>query len=682
MTRRQPDYGAIDFTHWPTVDVVGLEKAVRQIYDRREQAVRLYATGTPLVVIEETSHIGRKQIYRLLDRCLGSHADGHLYGFRGLLPHQRTQTYTRSAPLDAAKLKGRGGAAGAFGNLITAHPTLQEWLQKKVKERAIGIEQLGTDGRLRLRLRGLAGLHAAFLHECRKLGITATDYPFNTEQLARRSLATALKSEILKHFGGAARTAGATHLKGLPRSAGLPAKTPQQVLDIVEFDGHRLDVRLKIVVRDPLGFEQEFEIERIWLLVIIDVYSRAVLGYHVSLNREYNRHDIIRTLERTLEPHRPPTFTLPGIGYGAQGGFPSSKLPELAYATWQWLKLDGAKANLAEDVRHALTEFIGCHLDVGPAYTPDDRPYIERFFGSVAANLSSRLPGYTGSGPKDLRRALSDPKGKLRLFVSLTELEDLLEAALAAYNAMPHNGLNGRTPLEAIEHSVRDPGTLLVWLPDHKRRRLCLMQRPQQATVRGYLAQGQRGHVNFHGVRYTNALLAASASFLGQSVKLYYNSQDIRTVRAIAADGTDLGVLKAQGAWGEIAHDLKLRQEILKLRGRKKLQAVLSQSFIEQFVQDKIHKAKGSRRAASSLARTVRTLAMAPGSMMPLQPTSAPEKVVSVIDPKPQTVKPQPVVGTRRTPAVVPPKVEPQILSIGSGFAGEPLWLHPPGGEP
>jgi len=40
---------------------------------------------------------------------------------------------------------------------------------------------------------------------------------------------------------------------------------------VVEFDGHRLDMRLKVVVRDPLGFEHEFGIERIWLLVIIDV---------------------------------------------------------------------------------------------------------------------------------------------------------------------------------------------------------------------------------------------------------------------------------------------------------------------------------------------------------------------------------------------------------------------------
>jgi hypothetical protein len=85
-----------------------------------------------------------------------------------------------------------------------------------------------------------------------------------------------------------------------------------------------------------------------------------VLGYHVSLNREYSRYDVIRTIENARAPHRPRQFTVPGVGYGARGGFPTGKLPELSYANWQWFKLDNAKANLAADVQYALADFIGC----------------------------------------------------------------------------------------------------------------------------------------------------------------------------------------------------------------------------------------------------------------------------------------------------------------------------------
>ncbi|MFM0334573.1 hypothetical protein [Paraburkholderia strydomiana] len=130
-------------------------------------------------------------------------------------------------------------------------------------------------------------------------------------------------------------TAGATHLKGLPRvdDSGPPAAVrPYQV---VEFDGHRLDVRLKVVVRDPLGFSHEFEMERVWLLVIIAVCTRAVIGYHICLAREYGCYDVIKTIENALTPHCSRTFTIPGLTYGPHDGFPSGRMPELGYVTWE-----------------------------------------------------------------------------------------------------------------------------------------------------------------------------------------------------------------------------------------------------------------------------------------------------------------------------------------------------------
>lgn len=639
----------LDPAAWPAFDARALPKKQRASFKARRQAVELYAANTAVAEIERRTGVDRRQLYRLLHSCVAPHDDGRVFGWRALVPYTHVADYQRVARVQLSRDGAGSGAVGAFGLLLQSHQALGVWITECVRCKRIAVDQISTDQGLRTRLRGLKHLHADFLRQCRALGLTAADYPFNTDRMGIRSLAAAARAECLRSFGRGARLAGATHLKGMP---GVDATAPAaaQALDVVEFDGHRLDVRLKVVVRDPLGFEQEFEIERIWLLVIIDVWSRAVLGYHVSLNREYSRYDVIRTIEAALEPHRARVFALPGVDYGALGGFPSAKLPELGYATWQWFKLDNAKANLAEDVRHALAEFIGCFIDAGPAHTPDDRPYIERFFGSIAANLSSRLPGYTGSNARDVRRALADPKGNLRLYVSLTELEELMEAALATYNASPHDGLNGRTPLEAVEHSVRGRGAMLNWLPEAKRRTLCLMQAPRRATVRGYLHQGQRPHINFHGVRYTNPVLASTATFLGQELRLYYNSQDLRTVRAFAADGAEIGVLKAQGAWGEIAHDLKLRQEIVRLRGRKRLASALSHEFLAQYVEHKFAKAKRTRRAASELAQTLRTLAAAPTSM-----TDA----VAPRVPVPDVLSPSP-----------PARVEPERLSIGSGYVG------------
>ncbi len=59
-------------------------------------------------------------------------------------------------------------------------------------------------------------------------------------------------------------------------------------IQVIEFDGHGLDIRLKVVVRDPLEFGHEFGIESVWLLVSVDVCTHVVLGYHLVLEREYS----------------------------------------------------------------------------------------------------------------------------------------------------------------------------------------------------------------------------------------------------------------------------------------------------------------------------------------------------------------------------------------------------------
>ena len=649
MNRRQRIL-EIDPAGWPALDAGALSAAERQVFVLRQQAIELYAAGQTLRHIEQCTGIDRRQLYRMLERCVAPHEDGRPFGWRAAISYTHVHGYKRCARVAHTPDGAGPGAAGAFGLLLETYPALAKWISDRIRAKRVSIIQCATDDGLRLRVRGLKSVHSDFLRECRTLGLTVSDYPFNVQLAGIRSLSAALRRECLQSFGRGAHLAGAQHLKGLPHATSTPVAT--QALDVVEFDGHRLDVRLKVVVRDPLGFEQQFEIERIWLLVILDVFSRAVLGYHVSLNREYSRYDVIRAIEAALAPHRPRSFTLPGIGYGAHGGLPSGKLPELGYATWRWFKLDNAKANLADDVRHALAEFIGCFIDAGPAHLPDDRPYIERFFGSIAACLSSRLPRYTGGSARDIRRALMDPKANFRLYVSIDEIEELLEAAIASYNASPHNGLNGRTPLEAVALSVRGRGAMLNWLPEAKRRTLCLMQTPRRATVRGYLHQGQRPHINFFGVRYTNTLLASCATYLGQTLRLYYNSQDLRTVRAFGSDGIEIGILKAQGAWGEVLHDLKLRQEILRMRGRKQASTAMSEDFLETFVERKLHEAKGSRRAASDAARTLRTLAW-----QPPRPSDQPQ---SAADPT--------AMGEASIAIAAP--IEPERLTIGSGFVG------------
>ena len=650
----RPARPVLDLVAWPEFDPKVLTSEERKTFHARRAAVELYAAHVAIQEIERQTGVNRKQLYRLVAACTQIHDDGRVYGYRAIKRYARTGTYERKTPPKHSPGDSVfGGSVGAFQYLLKSYPPLEAWLLTKVRGKAISLEQRPED---RIRVAGLTNLHADFLQQCRTLGISALDYPLNTALRGKRALSAWVKGRSLDDFARAAKAAGAKHTKGMPRTGEDGNTAATHALQVVEFDGHRLDIRLTIVLRDPMGFEQRFEIERVWLLVIIDVWSRAVLGYHMSLNREYSRYDVIRTIEKSLEPHRLRKFSVAGLGYGTHGGFPSTKMEELAYATWQRMKLDNAKANLADDVRYALTEFVGCVMDAGPTYTPDDRPYIERFFGTIASKLSSRMPGYTGTNAQDVRRALSDPKGNINLYLTFEELEDLMEASIAEYNGTPHSGLNSLTPLEAVEYSVRGKGQLLNWLPQVKRNTMCLMHTPKLVKVRGYLQQGQRPHINFYGVRYTSATLASTGSFIGQQLRIYYNSQDMRSVRAFTAQGAEIGQLTAQGAWGQVQHDLKLRQEIVRLSGRKRLDAALGEPWLSQFIEQKFAMAKSSRRAASDLARTIRALTQVPPLAEPDGSANLESSAASSLP------------SERQAAAIVP--VEPRDLKIGSGFSG------------
>jgi hypothetical protein len=161
-------------------------------------------------------------------------------------------------------------------------------------------------------------------------------------------------------------------------------------------------------------------------------------------------------------------------------------------------------------------------------------------------------------------------------------------------------------------------------------------------------------------VRYTNEVLAASTDLFGKDLRIYYNGDDLRSVRAFLPNGAELGVLKAQGAWGEIAHDVKLRREILKMRARRRLNFIVNQEFIERFIEEKRAKAKTSRRAATELARTVRILANAPIGTTTAGELPSARLAAAETDPAQA-----PMEDKREGKGTL----QPEVLSIGFGYS-------------
>ena len=478
--------------------------------------------------------------------------------------------------------------------LLDRYDVLGDFLQRQIALHKIHVGARGE-------LRGLRATHREFLNRCRELSLTGRHYPFNQNLQGIRSLAAAIRRLMASQtFAQAARAAGAQHVQPLrPPQDQTPRRAATRPFEIVEFDGHKLNVRLRIRMVDPIGMPRDFELERVWLLVVLDVYTRAVLGWHLALSAEYNRHDVIKAIQNALQPRRKRTsFSIAGLRYETRAGFISDAVRQTEYATWDWLRYDNARCHLAGETLGTVCDMIGSHIDAGPYAQPNERPYIERFFGTIGSTLSHRLPGTTGASAQDVRRILSDPGGKLSLLVSSEELAELLEVSFANYNGAPHDGLGGRSPIEAMQHFVQNG---LVWrtLAQSYRQNLMLLQPVHHAIVRGNLRRGVRPYINLYGVRYSSSVLGEASRQIGKPLRVYFDSDDMRVVSAFLENGEEIGPLRAARPWDRTSHSLRLRQEILRLKRLGEIRYDESSDPVEAFLKYQQRKSRAKHKRVS-----------------------------------------------------------------------------------
>jgi predicted DNA-binding protein YlxM (UPF0122 family) len=588
---------------WPSADPSALSDKDRKTYDARVQAIELFIAEHPLSLTEicKRTGIAPKEIYRHFNRCIETHSDGRINGYRALLPYELRKPYQRTAAVTNNSKR----AAGAFAQLVNRYSELANWLKALVAKRAKDNKK--PDVRIIGRL--TKDIHRSFLDRCRKAGIKPTEYPFNQDLLGIRSLSTYLKKLAQEHlsFVDQANYLGADHVGGMPtiESFGipLPAAKPYHA---VEFDGHRIDLRLSISIKDPFGYETILEIERIWILAIIEVVTRAILGYSLVIGGEnYSKDDVESAIEDALMPHQPRSLTIPGLTYANAGGFPSAKFPACSYRCWSWFRFDNAKAHLAKETLRRLNKVVGCISHAGEIGNPDGRPFIERFFGYLARNFSQRITGTTGSNPLDVQRILADPGSDHSLLMTLEELEELIDVVVSDYNGESHSGIGGRTPLEAMSYHLQKSGGLVRCLPIHVQRNLFLLHEAKIVPVKGSVEKGVRPHVNFENVRYTSDILAGNGALIGKRLRVYFDTKDLRTLRAFFEDGQELGVLIAARPWSTIKHSMATRKAIFRLIRIGKLRYREGQSVLEAYAEYRRKKAikTKSRKAATKLAK-------------------------------------------------------------------------------
>jgi len=202
-----------------------------------------------------------------------------------------------------------------------------------------------------------------------------------------------------------------------------------------------------VMVPSPHGGTEPRKIHRLWVVVIMEVASRVVLGYHLSLRRECAAEDVLRAVKHALSRWTARDLQFSDNAYVDKAGFASYRSHRFVGACWDEFSVDGALANICTRVEQPMHDVVGARV-LKPQDTTafasrrslDDRPSIESFFRRLADGGFHRLSPTTGGSPKDVRRADPDAAAKATQF-QLEYAAELLDTIIANYNATPHSGL-------------------------------------------------------------------------------------------------------------------------------------------------------------------------------------------------------------------------------------------------
>ncbi len=259
-------------------------------------------------------------------------------------------------------------------------------------------------------------------------------------------------------------------------------KEPDYVNAVWEGDHHKIDAFIKYKGR-PV---------RPWLTIWMDVCSRAIVGYTVSV--QANGQTIALATRYGILPKErtgwdgPDSMAmvaaLKGLGWepeelreGAGESIPFVGLPETLYID----NGEDYKSKLKQGKKHEgweysremrnVCELLNIKSLFCTKYSPWAKGHCERWFGTFTSQFTRYIPGYCGNNennrPPDLdERALAETG----MLLNLEEMCKLIEMYLWEYHNAEHSTL-GMTPLEKYISTpkIRDE------MPNSRAFDICLM---------------------------------------------------------------------------------------------------------------------------------------------------------------------------------------------------------------
>ena len=273
-------------------------------------------------------------------------------------------------------------------------------------------------------------------------------------------------------------------------------------LDVVQVDHTPVDV---IVVDEA----HRLPIGRPWLTLAIDVATRVVVGFYVSLEAPSST-SVALCLTHAVLPKEP---------------WLKARALACAWPVWglpRALHADNGPDFTSAALRRGCDEY-GIKLILRPVATPHYGGHIERLIGTLMGRVHL-LPGTTGSNPQDKGAYPAESESTL----TMAELERWLTIEICEqYHQRVHRGLR-RSPISAWQEALRQAGGGLGALPDQPEQFAWSFLPFERRTLR-------RDGLHLFNIRYWDSVLPVIVK-LGESVLVRYDPRNLSKVYVAGSD--------------------------------------------------------------------------------------------------------------------------------------------------
>ncbi|WP_043808074.1 Mu transposase C-terminal domain-containing protein [Desulfatibacillum aliphaticivorans] len=200
----------------------------------------------------------------------------------------------------------------------------------------------------------------------------------------------------------------------------------------------------------------------------------------------------------------------------------------LAWGVPTTIRMDNG-ADYQSDHVEAICRGLRIRTPELPKYTPEKKPFIERFFGTFSKNLEELLPGYCGHSVSDRQEIreratwaakIMKPGDPVEVPYTMEQLQAVTEQWLTLYESQPHRGLGGKTPMEAMKESPLSP-----------------QQFSDERALDVLLAPVARRKVGKKGISIDNEIYVSPelAAYVGWRVEVRRDMQDVGLIYVFSA---------------------------------------------------------------------------------------------------------------------------------------------------